>query len=149
MALEYRGDETLYAVKIPNDTGSTLVRPFNQTDGSSSMESDEIELNTKDKSGSDYGSVTESLSLEGIITEGDPFPDYVKKSIRQKKMIEIYEINIRTKKAEKGMYMISSFERTHSNGEFSTYSLEATLNGTITEETLTEIPTGAGEAVTT
>ncbi|MED3649951.1 phage major tail protein, TP901-1 family [Heyndrickxia sporothermodurans] len=143
MAIEYRGDEFLYAVAIPGDTGETLIRPFNQTDGSTSIESDEIELDTKDKSGSDYGKVTQSISLEGIITEGDTFPDHIKTALRSKQFVKIYEINTRTKKAEAGNYMISSFERTFSNGDFATYSLEAALNGEVTESTLTEIPVGA------
>ncbi|MEW8987676.1 MAG: phage major tail protein, TP901-1 family, partial [Bacillus sp. (in: firmicutes)] len=82
-------------------------------------------------------------SLEGILTEGDPFIDYIKKAIRQKKFVEIYEINTRTKKAEIGNYMISSFERSFGNAEFATYTLSGMLNGEVTEETLTEVPVGA------
>ncbi|MEH7217004.1 phage major tail protein, TP901-1 family [Bacillus toyonensis] len=145
MAKEYRGDEYLFLVEIPPETTGEAVkyRFFNQTDGSISEESDAIELKTKDKSGSDYGDGSISVSLEGIITEGDSSIDYIKKSRRQKKFVKIYEVNTRTKKAEWGMYMISTFERTYSNGEFAKYSLEAALNGELTEETLTEIPTGA------
>lgn len=144
MAIEYRGEEILFAATITDQTtGDLLVRPFNQTAGSSNMSADTIDLNTKDKSGSDYGNVTQEISLEGILTEGDPFIDYVKKALREKKFIEIYEINTRTKEAEKGNYMISSFERSFGNAEFATYSLSGSLNGSITEETLTEIPAGA------
>lgn len=144
MAIEYRGEEILFAATITDQTtGDLLVRPFNQTAGSSNMAADAIDLNTKDKSGSDYGNVTQEISLEGILTEGDPFIDYVKKAMREKKFIEIYEINKRTKEAEKGNYMISSFERSFGNAEFATYSLSGSLNGSITEETLTEIPAGA------
>lgn len=144
MAAEYRGEEILFAVTIPDETtGETLVRPFNQTGGSTNISADSIDLATKDKTGSDYGDVTQEISLEGIITEGDPFVDYIKKAIRAKEFVEIYEINTRTKKAEKGNYMISSFERSFGNSEFATYSLSGSLNGDITEETLTEVPAGA------
>lgn len=143
MGIEYRGEEILYAVTIPNEDGDTLVRPFNQTTGSKNLSADSIDLSSKDKSGSDYGNVTEEVAFEGIITEGDPFPDYIQQAIRNKQFVEIYEINTRTKKAEKGNYMISSFEKSFGNAEFATYSLNATLNGTTTEETLTTIPDGA------
>src|SRR5690625_6627654 len=98
MAIEYRGEEILFAVEIPAEEGETLIRPFNQTGGSTSIEADEIELDTKDKTGSDYGKITQTISLEGIITEGDTFPDYVKKAIRNKGFVKVYEINTRTKK---------------------------------------------------
>lgn len=145
MAKEYRGDEYLFVVEIPPETTGSAVkhRFFNQTDGSVKEESDAIELKTKDKSGSDYGDGSAAISLEGIITEGDTSVDYIKKARRKKEFVKIYEVNTRTKKAEWGMYMISSFERTYSNGEFATYSLEAELNGELTEETLTEVPVGA------
>lgn len=144
MAIEYRGDEILFAVAIPGETsGETLVRPFNQTSGSTSISADSIDLDTKDKSGSDYGKVTQEVSLEGVISEGDPFVDYIKNAIRAKEFVKIYEINTRTKKAEHGMYMISSFEKSFETGDFATYSLSGTLNGEVTEETLTEIPIGA------
>lgn len=145
MADEYKGSEFIYAVTVPAEGAdpSRIIRPFNQTDGSSTIESDEVELSTKDKSGSDYGAVTESLSLEGVLTDGDEFISFMKDAIRNRQMVEIYEINTRTKVAEKGSYMVSSFERTYANGEFATYALEATLNGTVTEETLTTVPAGA------
>lgn len=143
MAIEYRGEEILFAVEIPAKEGETLIRPFNQTGGSTSIEADEIELDTKDKTGSDYGKITQTISLEGIITEGDTFPDYVKEAIRNKGFVKVYEINTRTKKAEHGLYMITSFEREFSNDDFATYSLEGTLNGSICTTDLDEIPTGA------
>lgn len=146
MAIEYRGEETIYAVTIKDGNGSKLHRAFNQTDGSSTISADEIELDTKDKTGSDYGKVTEEVSLEGIITEGDPFVDYVKKAVRAKEFVEIYEINTRTLAAEKGLYMVTNFERSHTNGEFSTYSLSGALNGSVTEETLAEVPEGAPDS---
>lgn len=149
MAIEYRGEEILYAVEIPDEVGNKLIRPFNQTSGTTSISSDEIELDTKDKTGSDYGKISQTVSLEGIITEGDPFVDYVKAEIRAKRFIKIYEINTRTKDAESGMYMISTFDREYGNGDFATYSLEGALNGSVTEETLETVPEGAPDEGTT
>jgi|SRR5690625_1165876 len=142
MALEYRGEETLYVVEIEIGETETLIRPFNQTGGSTNISADAIELSTKDRTGSDYGDVTQEVSLEGIITEGDPFVDEMKKKIRNKELVKIYEVNTRTKESEYGMYMISAFDRDFAHGEFSTYSLTGTLNGEVSEETLTEIPEG-------
>lgn len=143
MAVEYRGEEFLFVVVIDDGNGEKLVRPFNQTSGSTSDEADSIDLDTKDKTGSDYGKVTRSVSFEGVITQGDPFVKAMKKKIRNKEFVKIYEVDTRTKEAEVGMYMISSFEREFSNGDFATYSLEGSLNGELTEQTLTEIPAGA------
>ncbi len=143
MAIEYKGEETLFAVEIEGSGGSTLIRPFNQTGGSVNIAADAVELATKDKTGSDYGDVTQEVSLEGIITEGDPFVDEMKKKIRAKQFVKIYEINTRTNEAEYGMYMISAFDRDFAHGEFSTYSLSGSLNGEVSEEELTEIPEGA------
>jgi TP901-1 family phage major tail protein len=145
MAIEYRGEEILFAVAIPPETtgADTIVRPFNQTGGSTSISADSIDLDTKDKTGSDYGKVTQEVSLEGVISEGDTFIDFIKSAIRGKELVKIYEINTRTKEAEWGMYMISSFEKSFGNGDFATYSLSGSLNGDVTEETLVTIPTGA------
>lgn len=142
MAIEYRGEEILFVVEL---AGGTLARPFNQTGGSKDISADTIDLDTKDKTGSDYGKIAETVSLEGILTEGDPFIDDIKAAIRLKKLVKIYEVNTRTKKAEYGSYMISSFNREYSNGEFATYSLEATLNGVIVNVVLDAIPDGAKE----
>lgn len=143
MAIEYKGEETIFVVELEGEENSILARPFNQTGGSMNLAADSIELSTKDKSGSDYGAVTQEVSLEGIITEGDPFIPAMKKKIRGKELVKIYEVNTRTNEAEYGMYMISAFDRDFSHGEFATYSLSGTLNGDVTEETLTEIPEGA------
>ncbi|WHY01875.1 phage major tail protein, TP901-1 family [Neobacillus sp. DY30] len=145
MAIEFRGEELLFAVAIPPETtgSDTIVRPFNQTGGTKTITADAIDLDTKDKTGSDYGKVTEEVSLEGVLSEGDPFIDFIKGAIRNKELVKIYEINTRTKEAEHGMYMISSFEKSFGNGDFATYSLSGTLNGSVTEETLVTIPTGA------
>src|SRR5690625_4676638 len=143
MPIEYKGEETLFVVEIEGGNGATLHRPFNQTGGSVNIAADSIELSTKDKSGEDYGDVTQEVSLEGIITEGDPFVDAIKAKIRAKEFVKIYEVNTRTKEAEYGLYMISAFDRDFAHGEFATYSLTGSLNGDVTEETLTEVPDGA------
>lgn len=144
MAAEYRGGEIIFAVAIPNAGGTdVLMRPFNQTGGGTSISADSIDLDTKDKKGSDYGAVSQTVSLEGVLTEGDEFVDYIKSAIRNKEMVRIYEINTRTLQAESGLYMISTFDRDFSNGDYATYSLEGALNGDTTEVTLTEVPEGA------
>lgn len=143
MSIEYKGEETLFVVELEGDEGASLHRPFNQTGGSVNIAADSVELSTKDKTGSDYGDVTQEVSLEGIITEGDPFVDAMKKKIRGKEFVKIYEVNTRTKEAEYGLYMISAFDREFSHGEFATYSLSGSLNGEVAEESLTEIPEGA------
>lgn len=137
-SVEYKGEEFIYAVGE-----GTLMRGFNQTDGSHDISADEIELDTKDKSGSDYGKITETHSLEGILTEGDPFVGFVEEAIRGKQLITMHKINTRTLEAEKGKYMITSFNRGFTNGDFATYSLDLTLNGTVTSTTLTKVPEGA------
>jgi TP901-1 family phage major tail protein len=142
MAIEYRGEEMLYAVSIPGSP-DTIVRPFNQTSGSTKISADTIDLDTKDKTGSDYGKVTQEISLEGVISEGDTFVDYIISAIRSKELVKIYEINTRTKESEWGMYMISSFEKSFGNGDFATYKLDGSLNGAVTAETLVTVPTGA------
>lgn len=148
MGIEYRGEEILYVVEVEDDVGTKLIRPFNQTGGSTSISADEIELDTKDRTGSDYGKITQTISLEGIISEGDDFIDYIKGAIRGKEFVKIYEVNTRTNKAEFGMYMISTFDREYGNGDFATYTLDGSLNGNVTEETLTTIPDGADPADT-
>src|SRR5690625_413576 len=93
MAVEFRGDEILFAVEIVDgETGAKLIRPFNQTSGAVESEAEEIELNTKDKTRADYGGVTQTLSIEGIITQGDPFPDYVKKAQRNKEFVKFMKL---------------------------------------------------------
>ncbi|WP_332606871.1 phage major tail protein, TP901-1 family [Bacillus spizizenii] len=144
MGIEYRGDEFLYAIKGADG----LMRPFNQTDGGTTRSFDSIDLDTKDKSGADYGKETQEISLEGIITEGDDFIEYMDDKLDKKEFVEIYEINTRTKTAKAGDYMISSFEKKYGNGDFATYSLSGTLNGKTRKETLIEIPTGADGQIT-
>lgn len=139
-AIEFKGEEFIYAV---GDAKEGLMRAFNQTDGSHDISADTIELDTKDKTGTDYGKVTESHSLEGILTEGDPFVDYIKNAIRNKELITVHLINTRTLEAEKGKYMISSFNRGYSNGDFATYSLDISLNGDVVPVKLESVPEGA------
>lgn len=148
MAVEYLGEEFLYLVEIPGEgeTAAANFRFFNQTGGSTSTEADAVELDTKDKTGSDYGKVTQSISIEGILTEGDEAVAYLKKAQRQKKFVRIIEINTRNKETETGLYMISSFERGYANGDFATYTIEGSLNGNIKEGTLEELPEGAPDS---
>ena len=139
----YKGEEFIFLVEIETDSGSQIVRPFDQTGGGISSTADELEIDTKDRSGSDYGKVTQTISLEGNITEGDPFPKAILKAQREKKFVKIFEVNTRDLTAEYGLYMISSFDKEYSNGDFSTYSLSGTLFGEICETTLNLIPDGA------
>lgn len=149
-APERKGKETLYLVDIPPATEGgavTTVRLFNQTSGSRSIEADEIELNTKDKTGSDYGAVTETVSIEGIITDGDTGVKYIKDAIRNKVLVTITEVTLRQENGaypvEKGLYMLSSIELSYENEDYSTYSIEAALNGAIQTATIATIPDGA------
>lgn len=141
MAVEYKGSDFLYLVYV--DDESKEFRIFNQTDGSSDSSADEIELDTKDKTGSDYGKVTHTLSIEGILTEDDTALTFIKKAQRQKKFVKIIEVNTRTDETEEGMYMLTSVNMTYSNGDYATYSIDAALNGSITEGTIAEVPEGA------
>lgn len=145
MAIEFRGEEFIYVVETAIAGGTKLLRPFNQTGGSSEISADTIDLDTKDKTGSDYGKVTESLSLEGILTEGDALIDVMAATLRTKKLIKIYCVNTRDLSAESGLYMVSSFTREYSNGDFATYSMEATLNGAVKADKLDVLPPGAAE----
>lgn len=144
MGVEYRGSDFLYLVYIPED--SEPFRLFNQTSGSSDSSADEIELDTKDKSGSDYGSVTETISVEGILTEGDNAIKYVTKAQRKKEFVKIIEVNTKTEETEEGMYMLSSVNKSYDNGEYATYTIDATLNGSIKEDELNVVPEGAPES---
>lgn len=139
----YKGEEYVYLVEIEDDLANKVIRPFDQTGGSTSIAADEMEVDTKDRTGSDYGDVTQTVSLEGNLTEGDPFPDFIKKAIRAKEFVKIYEVNTRDLTAEYGMYMISTFDREFSNGDFATYTLDGTLFGDVCETVLTRIPAGA------
>lgn len=149
---EYKGQEFLYLVEVPGTDPetdpATKYRVFNQTGGSTTSEAGEVELNTKDKTGSDYANITQNISIEGVLTQGDEAIKHIKKAQRMKQFVNITEVNTRTGDAETGSYMITSFERSFGNAEFATYTIEGALNGDITEENLTDIPDGApGEIV--
>src|SRR5690625_1473423 len=143
---KYKGEDTIYLV----DLGDGLIRPFDQTDGSTSFDIEELEVSTKDRTGSDYGDVTETRSFEGELVLGDPFINAIKKAMRNKQFVKIYEVDLITNEAEYGMHMISNFDLSYSNGDFATYSLDATLFGNTHETTVTEeeIPEGATDLIT-
>ncbi|WP_236702461.1 MULTISPECIES: phage major tail protein, TP901-1 family [Bacillaceae] len=140
-AKEYKGEEFIFAVK----DSQGLLRPFNQTGGSFNRSFDEIELDTKDKTGSDYGKESVEVSLEGVVTEGDPFIDYMDEKLDNKEFIEIYRVNSRKKTAKSGLYMITSWEQSYSNGEHATYTLSAKLNGKLKNEDMVETEAPAEE----
>lgn len=139
----YKGEEFIFLVEIEGEGGVEIVRPFDQTGGSVSSTADEIEIATKDRSGADYGDITQTISLEGNITEGDPFVKAIIKAQRAKKYAKIFEVNTRDLSAEYGMYMITSFDKDYSNGDLSTYTLDGTLFGEVCETELTALPDGA------
>lgn len=144
MSVEFKGAEFLYLVYVDDEEAD--FRLFNQTDGSTSSSADEIELDTKDKSGADYGTVTHEVSIEGIMTEGDKALAYITKAQRQKKLVKITEVNTRTSETETGMYMLTDIEKSKANGEYATYSIDAKLNGSLTEGELKQVPKGAPES---
>lgn len=145
MAAEFKGEEFLYLVEVTDGDGGAGVehRLFNQTSGSTSSEADAVELSTKDKTGSDYGTVAQTVSIEGVLTDEDPAVAFVKKAQRNKQFIKIIEVNTRNESTESGMYMISSFERSFAVDEHATYTIEASLNGKLEDGTLTTLPEGA------
>ncbi|MDR9792680.1 phage major tail protein, TP901-1 family [Aeribacillus pallidus] len=139
-----KGEKIIYAVRFTDEMSQQqILRVLYQTTGGRSYEADEVEVNTKDIDGVDYGAVTESISFEGIMATDDPAIDYLKDCIKTKKLAEILEINTDTKEAEVGKYMISSLEFEYPDEDNATYSFEATLVGSTTNETLTEVPAGA------
>lgn len=141
---KYKGDDFLFLVETEDELGTPVLKRFyDQTGGSRTIENDELEISTKDRTGSDYGDKTETISLEGELAYGDTAIDYIKSASRNEKFVKIYEVDLKTLKAEYGMYMISSFERSYDNGDFATYSLEGALFGDVCETTLTEVPEGA------
>lgn len=151
MAIEYSGSDFLYVVEVPAAGGGAAVthRAFNQTDGSDEVSSDDITLETKDKTGSDYGAVTHTISFGGVLTEGDPAVEYLRSAVRQKRFVRIYTVNVRTTEAEVGLYKINTFGRDFGNGDFATYSVDASLNGLLEEISLTTVPEGAPDSEVT
>ena len=141
---KYKGEDVIFLVEVKDELGENkLIRPFDQTGGSHSIEADELEVSTKDRQGTDYGEVTESRSFEGELVYDDPFIPAIKKAIRNKEFVKIYEVDLKTNEAEYGMHMISSFELDYAHGDFATYTLNANLFGKPQTTTLTEIPEGA------
>ena len=139
-----KGEKIVYAVRFTDEQSQQqILRVLYQTTGGRSYEADEIEVNTKDIDGVDYGAVTESISFEGLVGIDDPALEHLRDCIKNKKFAEILEINVDTKEAEVGKYMISSLEFEYPDEENATFSFEATLVGSTTKETLTEVPAGA------
>lgn len=139
-----KGEKIVYAVRFTDELSQQqILRVLYQTTGGRSYEADEIEVNTKDIDGVDYGAITESISFEGLMATDDPAIEHLKDCIKTKKLAEILEINTDTKEAEVGKYMISSLEFEYPDEDNATYSFEATLVGSTTKETLTEVPAGA------
>lgn len=139
-----KGKDIVYAVRVDGATGQTL-RVLYQTSGSRSKERDEVDVSTKDISGSAYGLKTETISFEGLMSADDPALQALEDAIDNAKYPEILEINVNTMKAKVGEYMISSFEVEYPGDDNATYSFEASLVGDTTEETLTTVPAGATE----
>lgn len=137
-----KGDKIVYAIRFTDGTEQTL-RVLYQTNGSRSIEADEVSVNTKDIDGTNYGAVTESISFEGLMGIDDPALAKLKELIKGKQFAEILEINIDTKEAEAGDYMINSLSFEYPDDDNATYSFEAKLSGTTTTETLTTVPAGA------
>lgn len=141
-----KGKDIVYAVRVPLEGGSEdTLRVLYQTSGSRSKERDELEVTTKDISGSAYGEKTETVSFEGYMSTDDPALEALEDAIDNAKYAEILEINVNTLKAKVGTYMISSFEVEYPGDDNATYSFEATLIGETSEETLVEVPAGATE----
>lgn len=138
-----KGSNVVFAVRYTDDLSAVqTLRVLNQTGGTRSKERDEIELNSKDVNGSDYGKKTESISFEGLLTTGDEAFAYLESCIDDALYAEILEINIDTLAAKAGMYMISALEKDYTDDESATYSFDAKLSGDITEEVLSILPAG-------
>lgn len=139
-----KGKDVVYAVRVPGEEGkSNTLRVLYQTSGSRSKERDEVDVSTKDISGSSYGLKTETISFEGLMSADDPALQALEDAIDNAKYPEILEINVNTLKAKVGKYMISSFEVEYPGDDNATYSFEASLVGNTTEETLKTVPAGA------
>lgn len=137
-----RGGDKVFAIRLNATNGQTL-RVLYQTDGGRDITADEVEINTKDIDGTDYGTVTEEVNFEGYVGREDPALDALKADLRGKKFAEILEINVNTLEAEVGRYMISNLSFGFPDKESATYSFTAKLTGNITQETLIDVPEGA------
>ncbi|EUJ23259.1 hypothetical protein MFLO_16105 [Listeria floridensis FSL S10-1187] len=145
MALEYQGADKIYIVAIPGANGETYMRPFNQTDGTTSIEADDVELETKDKSETAYGKISQTVSFGQIMTKGDPAYPYLKKALRNKQYVSIVDLDKRTLEGEQGTYKLNSYEEDNGVGDNVSISIEASLSGDVKEIKLTTLPDGAPE----
>lgn len=145
MAIEYTGSDILYLLAIPatDGSGETYKRFFNQTDGNTSIEADDVELETKDKNETGYGKVSQTVSFGGIMTQGDVAFKALKVALRQKKYVPIVEFDKRTMEGEKGVYKLNSYEMDNGVGDNVALSIEGTLSGEVEAVTLTTLPDGA------
>jgi|SRR5690625_335419 len=140
---KYKGDDIIFLVKVKDEENGEMLRPFDQTGGSWGYEIDEIEIETKDRQGADYGNVSINVSLEGELVYEDPFIPAIEKAIENKKYVEIYRVDMITNKTKHGTFMISDFELEYETGDFATYNLEAQIFGDVCETELDEIPEGS------
>jgi len=138
-----KGKDKIFAVRVPDGELGNVLRVLYQTSGSRSKSRDEIEVSTKDISGSDYGNKTETISFEGLMAKDDPALEALEKAIDDGEFVEILEIDINTLEAKVGKYMISTFDVEYPGDDNATYSIEASLVGETKTETLTEVPEGA------
>lgn len=138
-----KGKDKIFAVRVPDGELGNVLRVLYQTSGSRSKSRDEIEVNTKDISGSDYGNKTETISFEGLMSKDDPALEALESAIDDGEFVEILEIDINTLEAKVGKYMISTFDVEYPGDDNATYSIEASLVGATKTETLTEVPEGA------
>src|SRR5690625_7323998 len=88
---KYKGEDFLYLVEIEDELGQgMLVRPFDQTGGSTSMSADEMLISTKERSGSDYVDTTQTVSFEDQIVFDVTCIKGMKENIRNRRFINIY-----------------------------------------------------------
>ncbi len=139
-----KGDKIVFAIRFTDaQSEEKTLRVLYQTTGSRSKSRDEIEVNTKDIDGVDYGKKEETVSFEGLMGTDDPALEQLERHIDEALFAEILEINIDTLEAKVGKYMISSLEFEYPDEENATYSFEGKLIGKTTKETLTSVPEGA------
>jgi len=139
-----KGDKIVYAIRFQDESAEEQVmRALYQTAGSRSKTRDEVEINTKDIDGADYGKKTETVTFEGLISTDDPALEQIERHLDEALFAEILEINTDTLEAKVGKYMISSLNFDYPDDESATYSFDGRLIGNTTKETLTELPEGA------
>lgn len=137
------GSKRIYAIRFTDEQSTEqTLRVLNQTGGNRSKEYDDVEISTKDLSGVDYGNKTETVSFEGLVTKDDPALAKIEALADAKQFVEILEIDIDSLKAKVGSYKVNSLEFDYPNDDSASYTIEATLFGDMTEETLTTVPEG-------